>query len=67
MTSPAPESLPSGELTDAELEGVVAGKALRRDRGSQSRKPPRDGDNSPAPKLDRAFERQNQNSNSNSN
>ena len=66
MASHAPESLPSGELTDADLEGVVGGKARQRERTTESRKP-RTGDNGPDPKLDRAFERQNQNANSNSN
>ena len=67
MASPAPESVPSGELSDADLEGVVGGKARQRERSTESRKPPRSGDNGPDPKLDRAFERQNQNANSNSN
>ena len=66
MASHTPESLPSGELSDADLEGVVGGKARRRERTSESRKP-RSGDSGPEPKFDRAFERQNQNANSNSN
>lgn len=51
------------ELSDADLETVVGGKARRRDKSgsSESRKP--SGDGGADPKLDKFFERQNQNSN----
>lgn len=78
MARPASESLhallafhgvAAADLTDADLERVVGGKALRREKPStsESQKAPRTGDNSPDAKLDKFFERQSQNSNSNRN
>ncbi|HUR53076.1 MAG TPA: hypothetical protein VMZ71_03020 [Gemmataceae bacterium] len=52
-----------GELTDADLENVVGGKALRRNRdsSSQSQKPARDRENKSDLNSEKFFERQNQN------
>ena len=53
---------PGGELTDADLENVVGGKALRRDPdSSQSQKPARDRENKSDLNSEKFFERQNQN------
>jgi hypothetical protein len=57
--------LPSQELSDAELEHIVAGKDLLRGRTSQSQRPTSDSD-SPS-KADRTFERQNQSADINRN
>lgn len=57
-----------GELSDADLENVVGGKALRRDRTSVSQKPSAKGNgNGPDEKLEKFFERQNQNTPGNRN